>query len=221
MLNFLSLAMLSDECTPSSQPSASIAPTDIPSLLSCLPKPKKIRLKAKTGADIQVFEVQAVSSGNNIAKNKRANQSSTYRFFSASRAVDGNMLSFSHTRDMNAWWEVDLGDSFPIENVVIFNRWCRSPQEREGCLCRLSNATLSLLDSSDSVILSVPIGNVCGKLVLEYVFDTSPEFCSQPKMTVCMLVSYVSTSRYISLTILSWLFLCLLVLCHGNMYNSV
>jgi len=65
----------------------------------------------------------------NLAFGAEATQSSTYQGGLASRAVDGNdhgvfnRGSVSHTgRDSGAWWEVDLGESAEITDVVLWNR---------------------------------------------------------------------------------------------------
>ncbi|KAL7484502.1 hypothetical protein ACHAW6_011935, partial [Cyclotella cf. meneghiniana] len=81
----------------------------------CYPFVKKVKLQSVTGAPIQVFEVKVYSSGNNVAENKTARQSSTLKGnprFGANRAVDGNEDTFSHTVASgvcSSWWEVDLG----------------------------------------------------------------------------------------------------------------
>ena len=74
--------------------------------------------------------------------NKVASQSSTYGDGIASLAVDGNTTGNSpwnlssgdadlqHTQNqVEPWWEVDLGESFQIEEVNIFNR-SSGPQDR-------------------------------------------------------------------------------------------
>ena len=60
---------------------------------------RSVKLEATTGQQIQVFEVRAFSSGSNVAKGGNATQSSTYKNlqkFSASRAIDDNVTTFSH-----------------------------------------------------------------------------------------------------------------------------
>jgi prepilin-type N-terminal cleavage/methylation domain-containing protein len=70
----------------------------------------------------------------NIALGKSATQSSVYgspAIYTADRAVDGNTSgiwadnSISHTKNNNpvpSWWEVDLGQSYPITYVNVWNR---------------------------------------------------------------------------------------------------
>jgi hypothetical protein len=91
--------------------------------------------------------------------------------------VDGDPNTFAHTNDSKAWLEVDLGSSSKISSVNIMNRWCKSSSDPYACLCRLSNATLSLIDDSDQVIASTVFSDTCGQLNLEYVFEAAPEFC--------------------------------------------
>ena len=84
-----------------------------------------------------MFELRAFSSATNVALNKQATQSSTLRDNAASRAIDGESLTFSHTNDLNSHFEVDLGDTFDLESVEIVNRWCQDEMDPNGCLCRL------------------------------------------------------------------------------------
>ncbi len=65
----------------------------------------------------------------NLALNKPALQSSTGWSGAASRAVDGNTNgtygsgSVTHTSFNNQpWWEVDLGDVYNIDEIVLWNR---------------------------------------------------------------------------------------------------
>jgi len=107
----------------------------------------------------------------NIAAGKSATQSSTFRNFSASAAIDGNINTFSHTNDDNAWLEIDMGDVHPIKYAAIANRWCSDPSDPIGCLCRLSGVKLLLIDDSDSVVATKSIGNTCGLKEVTVQFD--------------------------------------------------
>ena len=160
------------------------------SLASCYPDARKVRLESTTGEQIQMFELQALSSGVNIALNKTATQSSTLGTKSASFAVDGNVATFSHTDDINAMWEVDLGDVFSLESVFIKNRWCGDPSDANGCLCRLSGATLSLLNDQGEVVSVESIGNTCGEYDLS--FDVSS--CTPTTTTISSLTSTSATA---------------------------
>ena len=61
----------------------------------------------------------------NLALNKTVDQSTNYSSFTADRAVNGNQGDFTHTNVgnvQNPWWRVDLGDTYTIEQIVIYNR---------------------------------------------------------------------------------------------------
>ena len=113
-----------------------------------------------------------MSNGINVAKGKTASQSSSWvapwngQAFDASRAVDGSegKWSFSKTNDLSAWWEVDLGSLHSIESVNIKNRWCQDISDPRGCLCDLSNATVSMIDQNDIVIATASALNTCSVL---------------------------------------------------------
>jgi hypothetical protein len=70
-----------------------------------------------------MFELQAISSGENVALNKTAVQSSTILSRQNMHlALDGDTTTFSHTDDgniTNAFWEADLGTSYPLESILI------------------------------------------------------------------------------------------------------
>ena len=106
-----------------------------------------------------MFELQVLSEGVNVALNKTASQSSTLGNKTASLAVDGSETTFSHTNEINDFWEVDLGGTFPTEFVNIKNRWCSNSSDSNGCLCRLLGATLSLMNEQSVVVLTKSIGN--------------------------------------------------------------
>jgi hypothetical protein len=95
-----------------------------------------------------------------------ATQSTTFKNnskFLADNAVDGLTSTFSHTdlADILATWEVDLGQEFPITSISVLNRWCVDMNDGPGCLCRLSGATVDLLDASNNVVASSSFGNTC------------------------------------------------------------
>ena len=66
----------------------------------------------------------------NVALNKKAFQSSTYRgrrgrYYSSAQAVDGLSRTFSMTKkvhQVNPYWYVDLGGIYTIRHIDIFNR---------------------------------------------------------------------------------------------------
>eukprot|EP00956_Cyclotella_meneghiniana_P031653 scaffold83776_cov22-Cyclotella_meneghiniana.AAC.2 len=137
---------------------------------SCLPSANKIKLQSILGQHLHVLEVQVFSSGTNVALGKAATQSSTFKGkdekFGANMAVDGNLDSFSHTGGGSfEWWEVDLGGSYPIESVKIYNRWCHDALDSSQCLCRLSHTAVLLVDGDGNVIHSEMMGDMCGELL--------------------------------------------------------
>ena len=94
--------------------------------------------------------VLAVSAAaqTNLALNGIATQSSTDFGGVASRAIDGdsNPLwssgTLTHTADLaNSWWEVDLGGTYVIGGVRLFNRG-------DCCWQRLSNFRVSIFDGT-------------------------------------------------------------------------
>ena len=72
------------------------------------------------------FNLYAATS--NLALNKPAYQSSTYKHANAARAVDGRAngikvyrTSSRTTKQMNPWWAVDLGFEHLVTHVQISN----------------------------------------------------------------------------------------------------
>lgn len=75
----------------------------------------------------------------NVAQGKTSSQSSTANSGAAARAVDGNTNgtysgnSVTHTNyNSNAWWQTDLGGSYAINSIMLWNR-------TDCCANRLSN----------------------------------------------------------------------------------
>jgi hypothetical protein len=132
-----------------------------------------VRIELNTGKDIQVFEVKVMdTTGKNIAQDKPAAQSSTLDLSDASRAVDGRPLTYSHTHvasqaEKSVWWEVNLQGEHRVNSVIIKNRWCKSVDDPKGCLCRLSNATVLLLDDAGAAVATQTLGDTCKQLELE------------------------------------------------------
>jgi hypothetical protein len=146
--------------------------TSTTTAVSCYPSGRKVKIFSLYGNLIHMFEVKVISGGVNVARGKSARQSSTLRNkFHASRAVDGNLNSFSHTNSKGVqWWEVDLEEAKPIESVVIGNRFCRDTTDAKGCLCRLGRAVISILDENDNWVASQFLGDTCGQLQVTVEF---------------------------------------------------
>lgn len=120
-----------------------------------------------------MLEFQVFSSGQNVAIGKTSEQSSTFKDFQASRAIDGNVGTFSHTNVASngtpAVWKLDLGAGFPIDTVKVLNRACGGSHDPNGCFCRLSQSTLFLFDSDGVILATRSFGNTCG--IPEISFD--------------------------------------------------
>jgi hypothetical protein len=93
---------------------------------------------------------RAAGEESNVALLGTASQSSTYPGGDAAKAIDGNTAggwagaSVSHTGngDLAPWWQVDLGQTYPIARIVIWNR------TDACCRGRLSNFQASVLDAA-------------------------------------------------------------------------
>ena len=115
-----------------------------------LPKARFVRIELM-GNDriLSLAEVQVVSAGKNVALAGTASQSTTDFGGDAKRAIDDN-TSGDYTKNStthsaisaNPWWEVDLGNEFPVEQVVVWNR-------TDGDIHnRLDGADVKLLDAN-------------------------------------------------------------------------
>jgi surface protein len=106
----------------------------------------------------------------NLALQGVATQSSTYTeegaSFEASYAIDGNLGSYSHTRDIdtNSWWMVDLGadKQHTITGVSVYQRL-------DCCDYRLPAAEVQVLNSFGNIITLQTIG--AGDVRSVYSFD--------------------------------------------------
>ncbi len=106
------------------------------------------------GRTLTLAEVEVYSDGRNVARQGRATQKNTASGGDASKAIDGNtsgiyaMGGQTHTEENtnNAWWEVDLGQAYPIDSIVIFNR------TEEGLGKRLDGFTVKILDNAHNVV---------------------------------------------------------------------
>jgi putative heme-binding domain-containing protein len=108
-----------------------------------------VRVELPRSGTLTLAEVEVYSGGRNVARQGKATQKNTAHGGEASRAIDGNtsglygMNGQTHTHENTPepWWEVDLGETWPIERIAIYNR-------REGDLGqRLEGFTLRVLDA--------------------------------------------------------------------------
>jgi hypothetical protein len=146
-----------------------------------------------TGNNINMFEVHVIDTDDNdVAASKPSSQSSTLKLFNAGRAVDGDASTFSHT-DLSVqaaasavWWKVALGDEFRIKSVTIKNRYCSNPSDSAGCLCRLTDATVSLLNHLGTPVAMQSVGDTCGKqdlLLEDFIPVETPEPTLSPSLS--------------------------------------
>jgi len=107
-----------------------------------------VRIELPGKGTLTLAEVEVYVDGANVARRGKATQKNTGYGGDAFRAIDGNKSASygdggqTHTEENtdNPFWEVDLGDDQPIEQIVIYNR-------ADGLSDRLSNFTLKVLDA--------------------------------------------------------------------------
>ena len=109
----------------------------------------------------RTFTVGSSVPSGNLALTGAASQSSTELNGVASRAIDGNTNgnysdgSVTHTNsEANAWWEVDLGTTYPIGDINIFNR------TNNCCINRLTNFTVSVVSANGTTTFSQSFNTV-------------------------------------------------------------
>lgn len=74
------------------------------------------------------------------------------------------------------WLSVDLGKTFSIDSVSLSNRYCgNNPSDPLKCLCKLSFAKVSLVDSSGTVVQSKMLGDTCGMLYVDVDFGCTAD----------------------------------------------
>lgn len=94
---------------------------------------RHVRIEIPTRRGIlNLAEVEVFSGGKNIALKGKATQSSVSNGGTPDLAIDGNTdgdmpqgKSVTHTHGNkrgSPWWQVDLGQTLPIERIVIWNR---------------------------------------------------------------------------------------------------
>lgn len=116
-----------------------------------------VRIDRPGNGALTLAEVEVWSGGRNVAREGSATQSSEAWGGVAARALDGNRSgawgdgSQTHTSEGGGdpWWEVDLGQEFPIEGVTLWNR----TDEKLGR--RLEGYRLSLLDAERRVVWGI------------------------------------------------------------------
>ena len=141
------------------------APTTTTS--SCVDSFNKVIIQSTRDDYLQLYEVQVMSGGINVALNNPAIQSSTWLAHAASRGVDGDNSTFFHTQNgVNEWFMVDLNAAVSANSIDFVNKDCGANENTARCLCRLSNANVILLDASNNTVSTIPLGNTCGKATI-------------------------------------------------------
>ncbi len=134
-------------------------------LLSGLPAPlaassgkgtlgRYVRVELPGRGTLTLAEVEVTSGGVNVARQGRASQKNTSSGGDAGRGIDGNKSGRygdggqTHTEENTnrPYWEVDLGEELPIEEIAIYNR----TDDRLGQ--RLDGFTLLVLDGNRSEV---------------------------------------------------------------------
>ncbi|MBN79589.1 MAG: hypothetical protein CMJ70_05570 [Planctomycetaceae bacterium] len=144
----------------------------------------RVALPAGATGFLTLSEVEVFSRGVNVARLGNATQSSVGYRAPASKALDGNrdgkFSSCSCTNEeRDAWWEVDLGDAFPVDSVAVWNR-------TDCCPERLDRASIQLLDAARQTVAqrvlskagtrnALPQGAVDGAQVENVEFRLQPE----------------------------------------------
>lgn len=107
------------------------------------PKGRFVRVSIPgTGKLLHFAELQVFQGGHNLALGKQATQSTTGYGGEASRGNDGNtdgnyeQNSVTHTADGNddPWWELDLGQSEAITQIVFWNRLGQVANRADGAI---------------------------------------------------------------------------------------
>ena len=142
---------------------------------------------------LTLAEVQVMSGGKNVALNKVAKQSTTDFEGAASRAVDGNTDgayakgSQTHTTSQNnPYWEVDLGQEYPIDSVVIWNR-----TENDGAFVnRMAGFTLTVRNGNRKMVFESANHEAPNPSASIYVGGANPRV--QIKRSAVNALSYIS-----------------------------
>ncbi|MCO6042419.1 lamin tail domain-containing protein [Aeoliella sp. ICT_H6.2] len=121
------------------------------------PFPNEVTLAATLGVGYENDPTQGDGSSEltNLAPDGITSQSSQLGSFGSDLAIDGDPTNFTHTAaglDLPATWQVDLGDVFLLEEVILHNR--------DGCCqSRLRDITVEVLDSTSTVVFTSALLN--------------------------------------------------------------
>jgi putative heme-binding domain-containing protein len=89
-----------------------------------------VRIELSGRRTLTLAEVEVYSDGRNVARQGQASQKNTSHGGDAARGIDGNTHESygsggqTHTEENTSdpWWEVDLGEEFPVDSIVVYNR---------------------------------------------------------------------------------------------------
>lgn len=118
------------------------------------PSARFVRISMKGSATLTLPEVEVFSAGSNVALKKSATQSTTNWGGTADKGVDGDSNgtygagTSTHTTEGgdSPWWEVDLGQAYPVDSIRVYNR------TDSDFGSRLNNFTVQLMDADRNTI---------------------------------------------------------------------
>ena len=100
-----------------------------------------------------------------------ATQSTTYAGLSASKAIDGDVNTISHTADTSKshWLQLDLGQEYYITKVIVVNRWQAYCGRVNGMVAKLFNGGTETAVSA-ALVYKDPCGAVADQ-TYEFEFN--------------------------------------------------
>ncbi len=118
------------------------------------PDARFVRVSMNGSATLTLPEVEVMSAAQNVALGKTATQSSTNWGGTPDKAVDGNSngsygagtSTHSNEGEDSPWWEVDLGASYPVDAITVYNRTDADYGSR------LNNFTVQLMDGDRNTV---------------------------------------------------------------------
>jgi hypothetical protein len=111
-----------------------------------------VRTKENDNHYMNLAEVEVFSDGVNVASGKTVTASSLFsNKYPLTRLVDGDKSNFSSTKNSETeYFDIDLGQAYEIEKVVITNRADRSLADGRGQVDqRAQNVKIKLSESAD------------------------------------------------------------------------
>ena len=149
----------------------------------CLPIAKRIQVLQTQHQPLGMFELQAFGNSEqiNLAANPDAivSQSTTGKDFVATNAIDGDLSTFSNTRNStdSEWWKIEFGAGQIINEVRITNRWCKDESDPRGCRCHLSNAKVWLFGENGKWLAGHKLGDTCDMDEIVMNFEPQEKYC--------------------------------------------